>query len=94
MTDETTQELLVALVRRDFQSAGDALAAVIGATTSIGEAWVEMDVAESRGRLLVRKWLDELWRGVSKIASDFGARGFSIEVALTRADQCPVRLEG
>jgi len=81
VTEEKTEELLIALVRRDFQSAGDALAAVIAATTAIGEAWAEMDVSHSQGRLMVRKWLDELWRGVSKIATDFGAQSFSVEVA-------------
>src|SRR5205807_10272157 len=83
-SDEMTQELLIALVRRDFQSAGDALAAVIAATTSIGEAWAEMDASNSEGRLLVRRWLEELWRGVSKVASDFGAEGFWMEVVTRR----------
>ena len=81
MAGQNIQDQLISLVRRDFQSAGDALAAVIAATTAIGEAWSALDISDSQGRLLVRKWLEELWRGVSKIATDFGAEGFSVEVA-------------
>lgn len=80
MTEETVDEQLTDLIRRDFQSAGDALAAVLAATAAIRVSWQRLDSAGSEGRAQVRKWLEELWRGVSKIAMDFKAERFSIAV--------------
>ena len=80
MTQETVDEQLTDLIRRDFQSAGDALAAVLAATAAIRVSWQRLDSAGSEGRAQVRKWLEELWRGVSKIAMDFKAERFSIAV--------------
>lgn len=75
------EDQLMGLVRRDFQSAGDALGAVLAATTAISDEWTALDMAGSERRLRVRSWLEQLWRGVSKICSDFDARSFSISVA-------------
>jgi hypothetical protein len=80
VTEETVDEQLTDLIRRDFQSAGDALAAVLAATAAIRISWQGLDSAGSEGRAQVRKWLEELWRGVSKIAMDFKAERFSIAV--------------
>ena len=78
---DRVEEQLTGLIRRDFQSAGDALGAVLAATTAISDEWTALDMAGSEGRLRVRTWLEQLWRGVSKICTDFDARGFSISVA-------------
>jgi len=80
VSQDTVDEQLTDLIRRDFQSAGDALAAVMAATGAIRDAWQQVDTAGSEGRAQVRKWLEELWRGVSKIAMDFKAERFSIAV--------------
>ena len=80
MSQDTVDEQLTDLIRRDFQSAGDALAAVMAATGAIRASWQEFDTAGSDGRAQVRKWLEELWRGVSKISMDFKAERFSISV--------------
>jgi len=80
VTEETVDEQLTDLIRRDFQSAGDALAAILAATAAIRVSWQRLDSAGSEGRAQVRKWLEELWRGVSKIAMDFKAERFSIAV--------------
>ncbi|HEY2802697.1 MAG TPA: hypothetical protein VGJ67_02110 [Actinomycetota bacterium] len=80
MTEDTVDEQLTDLIRRDFQSAGDALAAVLAATAAIRAAWQRLDSAGSDGRAQVRKWLEDLWRGVSKIATDYKAERFSIAV--------------
>jgi hypothetical protein len=80
VTEETVDEQLTDLIRRDFQSAGDALAAVLAATAAIRISWQGLDSAGSEGRAQVRMWLEELWRGVSKIAMDFKAERFSIAV--------------
>lgn len=81
MSQDRVEEQLTGLVRRDFQSAGDALGAVLAATTTISDEWTALDMAGSEGRLRVRTWLEQLWRGVSKISGDFDARSFSISVA-------------
>jgi hypothetical protein len=81
MNQDRVEEQLTGLVRRDFQSAGDALGAVLAATTAISDEWTALDMAGSEGRLRVRAWLEQLWRGVSKISMDFDARSFSISVA-------------
>lgn len=44
--DRNLDELLLSLVRREFQSAGDAFAAVLAATTEISEAWATLDGTE------------------------------------------------
>ena len=80
MTDSNVDEQLTDLIRRDFQSAGDALAAVLAATAAIRGAWQRLDSAGSDGRAQVRKWLEDLWRGVSKIATEYEAERFSIAV--------------
>jgi hypothetical protein len=79
--NDRVEEQLTGLVRRDFQSAGDALGAVMAATSAISDEWTALDLAGSEGRLRVRAWLEQLWRGVSKICADFDARSFSISVA-------------
>ena len=81
MPQDKIEDQLTGLVRRDFQSAGDALGAVLAATTAISGEWTALDMAGSEGRLRVRGWLEQLWRGVSKICTDFDARSFSISVA-------------
>jgi hypothetical protein len=80
VTEETVDDQLTDLIRRDFQSAGDALAAVMAATAALRQAWNRVDTAGSEGRNRVRKWLEDLWRGVSKIATDYRAEGFSISL--------------
>jgi hypothetical protein len=80
VSEETVDEQLTDLIRRDFQSAGDALAAVMAATSALSEAWKRLDIAGSEGRSRVRKWLEDLWRGVSKIATDYKAERFSISL--------------
>ena len=80
MTEDTVDEQLTDLIRRDFQSAGDALAAVMAATAALRLAWNRVDTAGSEGRARVRKWLEDLWRGVSKIATDYRAERFSISL--------------
>ena len=80
MTQDTVDEQLTDLIRRDFQSAGDALAAVMAATAALRLAWNRVDTAGSEGRARVRKWLEDLWRGVSKIATDYRAERFSISL--------------
>jgi hypothetical protein len=81
MPQDKIEDQLTGLVRRDFQSAGDALGAVLAATTAISDEWTALDTAGSEGRLQVRGWLEQLWRGVSKICADFDAASFSISVA-------------
>ena len=81
MTQDDVDEQLTDLIRRDFQSAGDALAAVMAATATLRRTWDSVDTAGSDGRARIRKWLEDLWRGVSKIAADFRAERFSISVA-------------
>src|SRR2546429_4914266 len=80
VTEDTVDEMLTDLIRRNFQSAGDALAAVMAATAALSAAWNRLDTAGSEGRNRVRKWLEELWRGVSKIATDYKAERFSISL--------------
>jgi len=80
VTEDTVDEQLTDLIRRDFQSAGDALAAVMAATAALRLAWNRVDTAGSEGRARVRKWLEDLWRGVSKIATDYRAERFSISL--------------
>ncbi|MDP9296592.1 MAG: hypothetical protein M3O88_07880 [Actinomycetota bacterium] len=80
MIEDTVDEQLTDLIRRDFQSAGDALAAVMAATAALRVAWARLDTAGSEGRNRVRKWLEDLWRGVSKIATDYRADRFSISL--------------
>ena len=81
MGHDRVEDQLTGLVRRDFQSAGDALGAILAATTAISDEWTALDMAGSEGRLRVRAWLEQLWRGVSKICVDFDAKSFSISVA-------------
>ena len=81
MNEDRVTQQLTGLVRRDFQSAGDALAAVLAATSAVSEEWTALDMAGSEGRLRVRTWLEQLWRGVSKISADFEAQSFSVSVA-------------
>jgi hypothetical protein len=81
VSEDAVDEQLTDLIRRDFQSAGDALAAVMAATATLRRTWDSVDTAGSEGRARIRKWLEDLWRGVSKIATDYRAERFSISVA-------------